>query len=975
MGVVLRATIRLSGALGLAAALTLAVSSMAFGQRRAPSFVPPPRTIADITAILDQEKPDPKVAAKLRADADAQPSSGMSQAALARFHYDRCQARTLLGELRRAFADCERAVQLGEGSLRLRDFLRMLQGLAVQYRLLGEPKRALEVSLRRAKDAKLQRFNANRHIAASYIALGDLTQAEVYVRKNIALIQEARGWPTNHAYGRANGEGEVELGKGLLHEARGQFQEAEAAYRQAQILKIEAIQLRHMAITDPPSPKEQAEQLVDDLMARQGRMKARQGRMAEGEVDVRRALLSRLKAVGKYNVQTAKYVGYFANLLVEAGRFAEAETLSRARIEILRAVSVAEDSQSVATALSELASILNLQGRWEAAAKVYAELDQATSSWSPARKIGLTLDINRIATLYNTNNLPAGISAAERLLARSKARFSEQHVNTALAGGMLAIGLARAGRDGEALRQFKLSMPILVAASREIDSDDATEAAAHEQRAQIVIEAYIALLARMERAPGDADTAAETFRLADVIRSHSVQKAITASSARAVAEKPSLSELARKAQDLEKQVVAQLGVLNNALTLSPDQRDDKVLKALQADIDKLRAARDAAKRDLAGRFREYASLVEPKPPTAEEIRAVLRPEEAFISFYFGRQASFVWAVPKIGPVAFAAIPLTAGDLEVMVGKLREALEPNAETIEEIPPFDLRVAHELYRTLLAPVEVGWRSAKSLIMVTNGALGLLPLGLLPTTPSREPESKHLFDGYRQVSWLVRTHAVSQVPSAAALRTLRQLPPGSTRREPLVGFGDPLFSAQQAAEEQRIAEAIAAAQVSAAGSGIPLRRRAIPQTRRVDSADLALLPRLRDTADELKSVALALEADPAKVLYLGKEANEGKVKSTDLSRFRIIAFATHGLVPGDLNGLTQPALALTAPSVADVDGDGLLTMEEILALKLDADWVVLSACNTASGASAGAEAVSGLGRAFFYAAAARCWSPTGV
>jgi len=72
----------------------------------------------------------------------------------------------------------------------------------------------------------------------------------------------------------------------------------------------------------------------------------------------------------------------------------------------------------------------------------------------------------------------------------------------------------------------------------------------------------------------------------------------------------------------------------------------------------------------------------------------------------------------------------------------------------------------------------------------------------------------------------------------------------------------------------------------------------------------------------------------------------------------------MPGDLNGLTQPALALSAPSVADVDGDGLLTMEEVLALKLDADWVVLSACNTGTGAEAGAEAVSGLGRAFFYA-----------
>ena len=63
-----------------------------------------------------------------------------------------------------------------------------------------------------------------------------------------------------------------------------------------------------------------------------------------------------------------------------------------------------------------------------------------------------------------------------------------------------------------------------------------------------------------------------------------------------------------------------------------------------------------------------------------------------------------------------------------------------------------------------------------------------------------------------------------------------------------------------------------------------------------------------------------DPAKVLYLGKDANEQQVKSAELSRFRIVAFSTHGLLPGDLNGLTQPALALTAPEVAGIDGDDL-------------------------------------------------------
>jgi CHAT domain-containing protein len=148
------------------------------------------------------------------------------------------------------------------------------------------------------------------------------------------------------------------------------------------------------------------------------------------------------------------------------------------------------------------------------------------------------------------------------------------------------------------------------------------------------------------------------------------------------------------------------------------------------------------------------------------------------------------------------------------------------------------------------------------------------------------------------------------------------------------------------------------------VPIRLRAAPKMRGVDSADVAMLPRLPDTAEELKSIALTLHADPARALYLGKSANEQTVKSIDLSRYRVVVFATHGLVPGELDGLTQPALALSAPNVADVDGDGLLTMGEILGLRLNADWVVLSACNTGAAAAAGAEAASGLGRAFFYA-----------
>ena len=102
-----------------------------------------------------------------------------------------------------------------------------------------------------------------------------------------------------------------------------------------------------------------------------------------------------------------------------------------------------------------------------------------------------------------------------------------------------------------------------------------------------------------------------------------------------------------------------------------------------------------------------------------------------LSFYFGQDASFVWAVPKDGAVAFARIPMTARS----ISKRRSAtcarrLEPQASSVSDIPPFDVDAAYELYAALLKPVEAGWKDAKSLVVVTNGALGELPLGLLPT-----------------------------------------------------------------------------------------------------------------------------------------------------------------------------------------------------------------------------------------------------
>ena len=757
----------------------------------------------------------------------------------------------------------------------------------------------------------------------------------------------------------------------MVFEARGQYPEAEAAFRRSEAFHRASLKdlARYGFAPDP------AQMLVsaDVALLSIAHNESRQGRQSEAEVDARRALLEMLKARGKYNPAAPQFIIGLGSILVEQGRYQDAEKLARTALDVQRTLGIGDEAPESVHILSQLGNILIAERNAKGAAAAYAQLDKAIAQWTPAQREAFELNGSRIAALYATGQIDAGIAAAEQLVKRQAARTGDNSYDTAAAHGTLAVGYARAGRDADAIREFKAALPILMVATRETSEDDPTLVAAQRARLQRTVEAYIAVVAR--GAAASNDVAVETFGLADAVRGHAVQQALADSSARMVAKDPALAALVRTEQDAAKEINAELGALNNLLSLPSDQRDSQTVAGINAEIEKLRADRKAARQQINRQFPAYADLIDPKPPTVDAIKAALRPGEALLSFYFGQDASFVWAVPKDGNLAFAAVPATALDLEAKVRTLRKALEPQVTMVSDIPPFDLMLAYELYSELLKPVEAAWQPAKNLIVVTNGALGELPLSLLPTAPSQvDPDAKLAFAGYRNVPWLARSHAVTVVPSASALVTLRRLPPGSPTRDKLIGFGDPYFNAQEAEEADTEVQKSTPAQVASASEGdsaaatvtrgVPLKLRASPHTEDVETAELAMLPRLPDTRLELMSVANALGVDPAKALYLGKNANEQNVETLDLSHYRVVAFATHGLVPGDIDGLTQPALALTAPDVAGVKGNGLLTMEKILALKLDADWVVLSACNTAAGAGAGAEAASGLGSAFFYA-----------
>jgi CHAT domain-containing protein len=735
------------------------------------------------------------------------------------------------------------------------------------------------------------------------------------------------------------------MARASVLEARGLLSEAERSWRRSIELFL---------------PFETREFWAAPVDARRGRLALcllRQGRLLEAEVEARRALRSAVGRPDSYSFDVASLLTILARVLREQERYADAQLVAKATLRLYEdAMASPRSSLPVTAPHREIAAALVAQRQWTAALGEFAVLRERLQDERLYRRL-TEEDPTLAIALLRSGRADDAAALLAPALDRSRRIRGDRHPSTAELRGLRAIALATGGDLTTARSELAMAAAVLLDSAQHVD-DESTSRGEQGQRRSWILSEYIDLLTRtrgMDTTPVVADVA-EGFSIADGARSSVVERALSAAIARSAAATPALGDLARREQDAAKQIAALQGL---RATVGDGRHAEGDLRAR---IDALQRAREAILREIEQKFPAYANLLHPRPATVEQARAALRPGEALLATYVGEERTYVWAVPTSGPVAFAVVPLGASAIAASVDTLRKALDSGARTLQDVPAFDVGVAHDLYRQILEPVKAGWESAGSLIVVAHGPLAQIPWTLLPTRAVPLPsERAPLFSNYRAIPWLVRTHAVTVVPSVATLVALRALPPAQAKRRPFVGFGDPYFSPDHA--RQASAERVA---VTPSHPGLTLRDVAVSPGADAQESRLARLPRLPDTAEEIRAIARALGADPARDVFLGLAANERNVRTLDLGRYRVIAFATHGLVPGDIDGLTQPALALTAPEVAGVEGDGLLTMEKILALRLDAEWVVLSACNTANAAGAGAEAISGLGRAFFYAGA---------
>jgi CHAT domain-containing protein len=349
---------------------------------------------------------------------------------------------------------------------------------------------------------------------------------------------------------------------------------------------------------------------------------------------------------------------------------------------------------------------------------------------------------------------------------------------------------------------------------------------------------------------------------------------------------------------------------------------DKQIAAANADLQQADLAEQAAAPN-------FGQLVQQVVPAADVLR-LLRPDEAFLGITATPDHTWLFFLHK-NTVSVARSGINDERMSALVAAVRASIEPGTAGL---PAFDMADAAKIYGQTVGPFGALLPDVHELVVAPSGPLLALPFALLPTAPGKP-------DDLADVHWLVRDTTLAYVPAAANFVSLRKIEGTSAAQNAWFGFGD----------FQPVTLAQARATYNA-------------QSCKDSAAEFAALPILPFAKLELQAAGAVFGATPADEL-LGPDFTVPNVEKADLKNFRILHFATHALLPTDLPCQTQPAIVTSAPAGAASASEALLGTSDVTNLKLDANLVVLSACNTGGGA-AGGEALSGLARSFFYAGA---------
>jgi CHAT domain-containing protein/tetratricopeptide (TPR) repeat protein len=784
---------------------------------------------------------------------------------------------------------------------------------------------------------------------------GRFDDGEKMLKQALKLLEQSYGTDAS----RAPNYSKILNDLGNLYKDAGRLPEAEAALRKAYAIDH--------------AKAGEGDQNAASTLGNLALVLDAQSRYAEAENLFNQTLIANEKAYGSNHPAMVYALNNLANNYVEQGRTAEAAAMQQRVLSIDEKVA-GPDSPDVARSLMNLAASYQDMGRpsearplYERALRIFSQkfgddsglaadalaalgrleldtgqVEDASRNLTRAfaiheRTIGpqhpsLIVDLRSLAYLdIKTGKYPEARTYLERALSIAQSKLGADHVTTLAITINLAEVSARENKWPDALAMLRRAAAQAGPGKRLSDLDGG----------------LIRAIWNVSGGRPDDSARNEAFVAAQHLHETQAGAALALMSARFAAGNDAVATLVRRQQDLK----AQLDSLDKRITGelgAPDgKRNDALIASLRSEAARAQKSLDEVAARILREFPGYAELASPTPLTMAQTQKLLKPDEALLLFIAMNERSYVFAVTREAS-AMKEIALRGNELADRVSNLRKGLFNGTS---EVTPFDLDASHELYVALFGGIENLVANKPKLLVVPTASLTSLPFQVLLT---RKPDAGVApADRYRTAPWLINDKAIAVLPSVTGLRALRVYAKASRANKPFIGFGDPVLQRTDPGKSRTASRNVQPYQAYYKGTVVDL-----------DALRKGLAP-LPETADELHAVAHELGGSDADV-RLGAAATVTNVKVASLDQYRVIDFATHGLVAGEVNGLSEPALVLSLPEHPTADDDGLLTASRVAKLTLDADWAVLSACNTAAGETPGAEGLSGLARAFFYAGA---------
>lgn len=533
-------------------------------------------------------------------------------------------------------------------------------------------------------------------------------------------------------------------------------------------------------------------------------------------------------------------------------------------------------------------------------------------------------------------------SAAEAKMRESLSLLETRYPQTVAVNGArarLAALLVRRGNTEEALREYRS----IVAGS------SATTASAGS--IGNLLSPYFALLAsQIAKKPEFVDDlflASQTLVRPGVADTQAIlSRELSEGSGEA-------TRLFREARSLSREIEkSRIELANLSVTGNQSQQNLVAMDAIRNSIDTLEKDQVVVQSKLS-EFSQYRAIAT-GGIVLSDLKTTLKSGEAYYKLSVTGNAVYGIFVDANGATGYR-VPLTAEQLEQSVDAIRDTIIKDEAGQLNTYPFDLKLSNKLYSDLFGPIAARMDAVRHLIFEPDGAMLRLPINLLVTGKRgidaydarvAKPDSDQ-FD-FTGVEWLGRNRAISTAVSARAFKEARSTPP-STAKQEYLGFGQntPVGSASRFASTRGLTR------IGNENCTWP----AVEWNKPI-------------SASELREVQSIIGTDRSSIVTEAAFTDTAVMARADLSDFRIIHFATHGLVAAPKPEC--PARPALLTSFGDNKSDGLLTFSEIYGLRLDADLVILSACDTAGKASVaatreagvttgGGSALDGLVRAF--------------